>query len=314
MRRRFRHRERRERDRRGTGCRPTMRRRLLEAGADVRDAGRPCLRPEGHAGPSSTSEPRILRPLNYRQGRAGAAARASSTCRAGGAWSGRAGAGAGVHEAALRRSVFGRSTRCCAPIPAAGRCRRRVIDFHAEATSEKMAMGHFCDGRASACRAPTPMCRPRMRKMLPGGTGYLTDAGMCGDYDSVIGMEKAEPMRRFVTGMPKDPLHPRAGPVTLSGVLVETDDATGRRHRAFRCCATGACCNSRARDRPAAGLFVRCRACPASVRAGASPSPWARSRFPTGLRCVRAHLLAIGDFGTALLGGIVALPGATACR
>jgi hypothetical protein len=65
-------------------------------------------------------------------------------------------------------------------------------------------------------------------QVLPRGTGYLTDAGMCGDYDSVIGMDKAEPMRRFVTGMPRARFTPAAGEATLSGVLVETDDRSGQ--------------------------------------------------------------------------------------
>lgn len=63
--------------------------------------------------------------------------------------------------------------------------------------------------------------------ILPKGTAYLTDAGMCGDYDSVIGMDKTEPMRRFITGMPRDRFTPADGEATLSGVLVETDDRTG---------------------------------------------------------------------------------------
>ena len=65
----------------------------------------------------------------------------------------------------------------------------------------------------------------------PGGTGFLSDAGMCGDYDSVIGMEKTEPMRRFVTGMGKTRFQPALGEATLCGVLVETDDRTGKATR-----------------------------------------------------------------------------------
>jgi calcineurin-like phosphoesterase len=65
-------------------------------------------------------------------------------------------------------------------------------------------------------------------QVLPGGTAYLTDAGMCGDYDSVIGMEKGEPLRRFITGMPKERFTPARGEATLSGVFVETDDKTGK--------------------------------------------------------------------------------------
>jgi calcineurin-like phosphoesterase len=68
-------------------------------------------------------------------------------------------------------------------------------------------------------------------QILPRGTGYLSDAGMCGDYDSVIGMDKAEPLRRFVTGMAKTRFSPALGEVTLSGFYVETDDRTGKATR-----------------------------------------------------------------------------------
>lgn len=67
--------------------------------------------------------------------------------------------------------------------------------------------------------------------VLPGGTGYLTDAGMCGDYHSVIGMEKSEPLRRFMTGMPKERFTPALGTATLSGVYIETDDRSGKAKR-----------------------------------------------------------------------------------
>jgi calcineurin-like phosphoesterase len=78
-----------------------------------------------------------------------------------------------------------------------------------------------------------------MRMILPGGTAYLTDAGMCGDYNSVIGMDKAEPMRRFITGMPKGRFTPAPGPATLSGVFVETDDRTGAATRVTWCASAG---------------------------------------------------------------------------
>ena len=63
--------------------------------------------------------------------------------------------------------------------------------------------------------------------ILPGGTAYQTDAGMCGDYNSVIGMDKAEPMRRFITGMPRERFTPASGEATLSGLMIETDDRSG---------------------------------------------------------------------------------------
>lgn len=102
-----------------------------------------------------------------------------------------------------------------------------VVDIHAEATSEKMAMGHWCDGQASLVVGTHTHVPTADAMILTKGTAYQTDAGMCGDYDSVIGMEKLEPLRRFITGMASARFEPAGGPVTLCGVYVETDDKTG---------------------------------------------------------------------------------------
>lgn len=106
-------------------------------------------------------------------------------------------------------------------------CDAVLIDFHAETTSEKMAMGHFCDGRASLVVGTHTHVPTADHQILPGGTGYLTDAGMCGDYDSVIGMEKSEPVQRFLRKLPVERMRPAEGPATVCGVAVETDDKTG---------------------------------------------------------------------------------------
>ena len=106
-------------------------------------------------------------------------------------------------------------------------CDAVLIDFHAEATSEKMAFGHFCDGRASLVVGTHTHVPTADHQILPGGTAYLSDAGMCGDYDSVIGMEKQEPLNRFLRKLPVERMAPAGGPGTLCGVAVETDDATG---------------------------------------------------------------------------------------
>jgi metallophosphoesterase (TIGR00282 family) len=102
-----------------------------------------------------------------------------------------------------------------------------IVDIHAEATSEKMAMGHFCDGRASLVvgthtHVPTADCQ-----ILNGGTAYQTDAGACADYDSVIGNQKEEPLRRFTTRISGGRYKPAEGPATVCGVYVETDPKTG---------------------------------------------------------------------------------------
>jgi hypothetical protein len=98
-----------------------------------------------------------------------------------------------------------------------------VVDMHAEATSEKMAMGHFCDGRASLVVGTHSHVPTADAQIFPGGTAYQTDAGACCDYDSVIGMEKFEPMQRFTRKLSSSRFSPATGPATLCGVFVETN-------------------------------------------------------------------------------------------
>lgn len=102
-----------------------------------------------------------------------------------------------------------------------------LVDFHGEATSEKMAMGHFCDGRASLVVGTHSHVPTADAQILPGGTAYQTDAGMCGDYNSVIGMEKDEPISRFLSKIPSGRFQPALGPATLCGVYVEIEPGTG---------------------------------------------------------------------------------------
>jgi metallophosphoesterase (TIGR00282 family) len=98
-----------------------------------------------------------------------------------------------------------------------------VVDIHAEATSEKMAMGHFCDGRASLVVGTHQHVPTADAQILPGGTAYQTDAGACADYDSVIGMDKAEPLQRFLRKISSQRYTPATGPATLCGVFVQTN-------------------------------------------------------------------------------------------
>ncbi len=102
-----------------------------------------------------------------------------------------------------------------------------IVDIHGEATSEKMALGCLCDGRASLAVGSHSHVPTADWRILPGGTAYQTDAGMCGDYDSVIGMKKETAIARFVRKMPGERLMPAEGEATLCGTFVETDDATG---------------------------------------------------------------------------------------
>lgn len=102
-----------------------------------------------------------------------------------------------------------------------------LVDFHGEASSEKMSMGHFCDGRASAVIGTHSHVPTADAQVLPKGTAYMTDAGMCGDYDSVIGMQKAAAVARFLRKMPGERLQVAEGEGTLCAAFIETDDFTG---------------------------------------------------------------------------------------
>ena len=102
-----------------------------------------------------------------------------------------------------------------------------VVDIHAEATSEKMAMGHFLDGRVSMVVGTHSHVPTADAQILPGGTAYQSDAGMCGDFDSVIGMIKETAVARFTRKLPTGRLEPAEGEATLCAVYLETDEKTG---------------------------------------------------------------------------------------
>ena len=103
-----------------------------------------------------------------------------------------------------------------------------ILDVHAEATSEKMAMGHHCDGRVSLVVGTHTHVPTADTQVLPGGTAYQTDAGMCGDYLSVIGMNKDVSLEKFTSPIPTSGRNePASGEGTLCGVIVVTDDNTG---------------------------------------------------------------------------------------
>jgi 2',3'-cyclic-nucleotide 2'-phosphodiesterase len=169
-------------------------------------------------------DPHILRPANYPEGTPGAG------------WC--------LHSLDMQRHVlvvnlmgrlfmevlddpFACLERILAQYPLGGGACAIVVDFHAEATSEKMAFGHFADGRVSAVLCTHTHVPTADAQILSGGTAFMSDAGMCGDYDSVIGMQKAPSVRRFVTKMPGDKPKPAEGEGTLCGVFVAIDDRTG---------------------------------------------------------------------------------------
>lgn len=102
-----------------------------------------------------------------------------------------------------------------------------IIEVHAEATAEKYTVGHFADGRATLVVGAHTHVPSADAHILENGTAYITDAGMCGDYDSVIGMKKEPIVRKAVTRLPTERKAPAEGAATVCGVFVETDEATG---------------------------------------------------------------------------------------
>ena len=175
------------------------------------------------------AEQRVLRPINFSKAAPGVGARVFTTAQ------GRKVLVAQVLGQVFMKRPFDDPFSALDDVlrqyPMGGIVQASIVDIHCEATSEKMAVGHFCDGRASVVVGTHTHVPTADAMILPGGTAYQTDAGMCGDYNSVIGMEKTEPMRRFVTGMPKARFTPATQSATLSGLYVETDDKTGKATR-----------------------------------------------------------------------------------
>jgi metallophosphoesterase (TIGR00282 family) len=163
--------------------------------------------------------PHVLRPMNYPAGTPGRGAWLYETAKG---------------ERVLVMSVMGRVFMDALDDPFAAvekelgacplglTCDVAILDIHAEASSEKQAMAHFADGRVSLAIGTHTHVPTADWRILPHGTAYQTDAGMTGDYDSVIGMDKEEPIRRFTRKTPGARFEPADGPATLCGLFVET--------------------------------------------------------------------------------------------
>jgi len=209
----------------GFGLAPEMARALFTAGADVLTLG-------NHAWDRKEifsyieTEPRLIRPLNYPPGTPGKGAFVALLAD---------GRKALVVQAMGRlfmdalddpfRGV--QSAIASHRMGPGGTVQAILVDFHAEASSEKLAMGHSFDGRVSLVVGTHTHTPSADHQILVGGTGYMTDAGMCGDYDSVIGMQKGGAALRFWKKVPGEKLAPAEGEATVCGVFLQTDDATG---------------------------------------------------------------------------------------
>lgn len=196
----------------------------LEAGADVMTTGNHVW-DQREALSFAPRYEAFLRPANYPQGAPGQGA---------GLFIARNGARilvANIMGRVFMHPELDDPFRCAADLMEASPLREQadaiIVDFHAEATSEKQAMGHFLDGRASVVVGTHTHVPTADAQILPLGTAYQSDAGMCGDYDSSLGMEKEEPLNRFLTRIPRGRFEAASGPATLCGLAVEISDRTG---------------------------------------------------------------------------------------
>jgi metallophosphoesterase (TIGR00282 family) len=207
----------------GFGITEEILREVLGAGADVVTTGNHVF-DQREALVFAARQERFLRPLNYPEGTPG---------RGVGMYLARNGARVLVINAMGRVFMdplddpFAAIDRELAACPLREQADAVIVDFHAEASSEKQAMAHHLDGRASLVVGTHTHVPTADHRVLPGGTAFQTDIGMCGDYQSVIGMDMNEPLRRFLQKVPGERFQPADGPASLSGIAVEIDDGTG---------------------------------------------------------------------------------------
>ena len=207
----------------GFGLAPEMAQALFAAGADVITLGNHSW-DRRELIPYIAQEPRVIRPLNFPPGTPGAGSFVAVLADG---------------RRALVLNAMGRLFMDALDCPFRGTAellaryklgasvQAVVADFHAEATSEKMAYAHSFDGAVSLVVGTHTHCPSADHQILPGGTAFQSDAGMCGDYDSVIGMAKEGAAARFWSKMPGERMQPAGGEATVCGLFVVTDDRTG---------------------------------------------------------------------------------------
>jgi len=205
----------------GFGLTPDTAAQLLDAGADCLTSGNH-IWAQKEAEQLLANEPRVLRPANYPPGAPGRGSAVYRTSE-----------GVKVGVINLLGRVF------MDPVDCPFRCGEQeikqirqcadliVVDFHAEATSEKQAMGHFLDGRVTAVIGTHTHVQTADEKVLAGGTAYITDCGMTGPDDTVIGIDKHIIIEKFVSGRPQRFEVPKSGPCLISGVVIECNTQSG---------------------------------------------------------------------------------------
>src|SRR5512141_1408198 len=207
----------------GFGITEAIYQELIEAGADAVTLG-------NHAWDQREAlvfierAPKLIRPVNYPKGTPGPGAALLDT---------KNGKRALVINAMGRIFMdamddpFAAVERELAACPLKSGADAIIVDMHCEATSEKQSMGYFCDGRVSLVVGTHTHCPTADHRIMPGRTAFVSDVGMTGDFNSVIGMSKDEPLNRFLRKVPGAKFEPASGPATLCAIAVETDDATG---------------------------------------------------------------------------------------
>ena len=207
----------------GFGITPQICQDLYAAGADVITTGNH-IWDQREIIPHIERDTKLLRPLNFPEGTPGRGATIVETARG---------------QKVMVVNIMARLFMDALDDPFAaldkllkfhrlgGDVQAIVVDFHGEASSEKTAMGYHADGRVSLVVGTHTHIPTADTRILPKGTGYQTDAGMCGSYDSVIGMDAQLAVNKFVRKMPGERLRPAEGEVTLCGVMIDTDDKTG---------------------------------------------------------------------------------------
>jgi metallophosphoesterase (TIGR00282 family) len=200
---------------------------LLESGVDVMTSGNH-IWDKREVLEYIPGEPRLLRPANYP---AGVPGRGSYVAQTGD------GRSVGVINVMGRVFMLQIDDPFAVVLREIEAMRHRtkfiLVDFHAEATSEKVAMGWHLDGKVTAVVGTHTHVQTADERILPNGTAYLTDAGMTGPHDSIIGMEREPSLARFLNAMPSK-FEPATGNPRLNGMLVEADDKTGLATRIIR--------------------------------------------------------------------------------
>jgi metallophosphoesterase (TIGR00282 family) len=194
---------------------------LLSAGVDVMTSGNHIYDKKEGIG-YIESEMRLIRPANYAPGAPGR-----------GMWLQRTSMGVGIAVINVQGRVFMPPSDCpfrtvdCVLNEIGNRASIILVDHHAEATSEKMAMGRYLDGRVTAVVGTHTHVQTADEQLLPGGTAYVTDLGMTGPHSGIIGMDQESVLSRFLRGMPTR-FDQASSDTKLNGLIIDADDETGR--------------------------------------------------------------------------------------